>query len=135
MESNSYSGGRLRSPFLLGIGRWLTGDGLDESDEDMLWIVIHIPVLAAFNAVVAWPIIWAALVNRWMLVWTLVAIAIALGEPELFCLLTSESVDESSRWWVNVVHFAWLYGSLIAMRLCGYRLVRRLDRTDRKGAL
>ncbi|MBC8869845.1 MAG: hypothetical protein H8E44_10525 [Planctomycetes bacterium] len=113
---------------LLGIGRLLAGDEL--RDPETAWeMVAFALVLAGGNVMVAWPMIWAMLVRRWVPVWTAVALAIAvvitLEEPNVFSRVTRGSADAEVFWWINGVHIAWVYLSLVAIRLCGYRMEQR----------
>ncbi len=127
---------------LLGIGRWLIGDELHDSDADTVWETVweiagFALVLACSNVLVAWPMIWAMLVRRWVLAWTVVALVIAVAvtfeEPDLFSRVTRGAADAGVFWWINGVHVAWICCSLVVMRLCGYRMERRLDRAAAKG--
>jgi len=123
---------------LLGAGRWLIGDEVRETDTDATWSIAgFIFVLAGTNAMVAWPVIWAALARRWVLVWTIVAVVIVvvltLKEPDLFRRVGHGGASSGFFWWSNGVHIVWVYGSLLVIRFCGYRVERRLDPTAPKG--
>jgi len=118
---------------LLGIGRWLLGDELREPETAWEMAAFAL-VLAGSNVMVAWPMIWAMLVRRWVPVWTavalVIAVAVTLEEPEVFSRVAGGGPDAEVFWWVNGVHIAWVYCSLVAIRLCGYRMERRLDRAS-----
>lgn len=124
---------------LLGIGRWLADDiAGDDHNSFLAWEIAAIfLLLAGCNVVVAWPVIWAALVRRWMPAWTVVAVVIAviltLEEPAIFRRVAGGGMDAELVWWVNGVHLAWIYGSLGVLRMYGYRMERRSKGSVRKG--
>jgi len=86
-------------------------------------------VLTGFNVLLALPVIWAALVRRWMLAWIAVAILLAvvltLAEAVLYEQVTRYRGAGGVFWWINGVHFLWVFCSLGVIRLSGYRLERR----------
>lgn len=123
---------------LLGVGRWLVGDELREGHVETAWEIVGFTlVLAGSNILVAWPVIWATLARRWVPVWTAVAVVIAvavtLGELEGYNRITGGGGDREIFWWINGIHVTWVYGSLVVIRLCGYRVERKLDRAVGKG--
>lgn len=123
---------------LLGIGRWFIGDELRENHAEEAWeMAAFALVLVGSNVMVAWPMIWATLVRRWVPAWTTVALVIAvaatLGELEGYNRVAGGGGDHEVFWWINGVHVTWVYCSLVVMRLCGYRVERRLDCAAGKG--
>ena len=119
---------------LLGIGRWLVGDELRDSDAETVWqtawgMAAFALALAGGNVMVAGPVIWAALVRRWVPAWTaaafVIAVVLILKEPDVLRWVTPNVSDRDELfWWMNGVHIAWVYGSLLAIRLGGYRMER-----------
>lgn len=119
---------------LLGIGHWSVADELREGDVETVWEMARFAlVLAVSNVLVAWPMIWATLVRRWVPIWTaaglIIAIAVTLGEPKVFNRVVGWGADYGVFWWINGVHVTWVCCSLVVVRFCGYRVERRLDRT------
>ena len=114
----------------LGITRIvLPDDVISELETDPRMYVAIISLLAVFNSLLALPIIWACFVKRQMLVWLVAAIGccIVMSVAEIFAFRTaiSESVDTEIFWYLNAVQFIGAYFTLIVVRLCGFRLVRR----------
>ena len=85
-------------------------------------------LLTGLNVMLALPVIWAALVRRWMLAWIAVAILFAViltaAEPVLFEQVQGGSGEAGIFWRLNGVHFLWVFCSLGVIRLCGYRFER-----------
>lgn len=114
---------------LLGLGR-LVLTGIDFSpaaavwNAHFLWIV---GLLSAFNSLLAWPLVAAPLaVRRWkrkVVLLPVFVVVITLAEVFSF-VRAMGSVDHEIFWWLNGSQSFVVVAVLLAVRRCGYRLVR-----------
>ncbi len=81
--------------------------------------------LLVFNSLLAWPMIWATLRSRLLLVW--IPIAVVCGIIITFCEIgifnaTMPGGDGEIFYVLNASQYLFVGGSLLLARLCGYRL-------------
>lgn len=88
-------------------------------------------MFAVFNALAAWPVIWAAFVRSRMLAWWGVAIVclaiLCFVEVLAFEALLGPDIDVTVFVAVHLIQLVTVGGSLLLIRLGGVRLVRAVD--------
>jgi len=85
-------------------------------------------MLGAYGSLFAIPIVWAAFVQRGMPLWLVIAAICCVGicVAELFSLeMAIGNVDSATIWLLNGSQFVVAYGSLLLIRLCGFKLVNQ----------
>ncbi len=108
---------------VLGVGRVFTLDGVDVRAD----LVVFCAMFGGYGSLFAIPIVLAAFVRRWMPFWLVIAVICCVGisVAELISLRAAGFVPDHHTWWLNGSQFVVAYGSLLLVRLCGFKLVNQ----------
>ncbi|MCO6455572.1 MAG: hypothetical protein J5I93_09780 [Pirellulaceae bacterium] len=118
----------------LGIARLVVPDGFNlgsaRANQTAVTILL---LLLAFNSLLAWPLVWATLAARDLVLWLLLAaicgIALTWGENWAFQRLGPGS-DLELFLWLNGCQVVLVGSALLLVRACGFRLQRSVRVND-----
>lgn len=95
-------------------------------------VIAVVSVLLGLNLLMPLPIIWAALIRRWAVLWFFLSVVIAAAlcyaaHGALITLAGRSGLQFYEFSMLGGGHFAWLMGSLLLLRAAGYRLRRAAE--------
>jgi hypothetical protein len=112
----------------LGVARWLLPEDLSNLGGNPRHAAIIFGVLSVFNSLLAWPVVWAALMRSRAWAWLIVAlfccIGLTLAEIATFDAATGRRGSVYVVWVMNSLQFVTTAVGLLLVRLAGFRLVR-----------
>lgn len=124
---------------LMGITRAaLPPEVLSINQVAVLETLTIVAILLVFNTLLAWPLIWGTLYSRNVLVWT--PIAVVCGILITLCEVTVFNAampggSANILFLLNFSQYVFVGGSLLVVRLCGYRLGHDLPDDGDDGSL